>query len=95
MRKSDVIARYGGEEFAVIMPETDFRGAAIAAENIRSKVEEHKFLASSQQAIQFTISLGVAQLSESMDGAMGLMGAADSSLYQAKRNGRNRVCVYS
>jgi two-component system cell cycle response regulator len=95
VRKSDVIARYGGEEFAVIMPETDFRGAAIAAENIRSKVEEHKFLASSQQAIQFTISLGVAQLSESMDGAMGLMGAADSSLYQAKRNGRNRVCVYS
>jgi two-component system cell cycle response regulator len=94
IRKSDIIARYGGEEFAVIMPETNLPGAAIAAENIRCKAQQHRSLASSGKTIQFTVSLGVAQLSDSMEGATELMGAADTSLYQAKRSGRNRVCAF-
>jgi two-component system cell cycle response regulator len=93
VRKSDIIARYGGEEFAIIMPETDIRGALIAAEKIRRKVQQHKSLTPADEAVTFTISLGVAELSESVDGATGLMGAADRRLYQAKRSGRNQVCA--
>jgi two-component system cell cycle response regulator len=95
VRKSDILARYGGEEFTIIMPETDTQGAFAAAEKIRCRVMERKFLASAGKAIQFTVSLGVAQLAESMEGATELMGAVDKSLYQAKRSGRNCVCVFS
>ena len=93
VRKSDITARYGGEEFAVIMPETEIRGAAIAAENIRYKIQQHLFQVSADQSIQFTISLGVVQFTESMKGVKELMGEADKCLYQAKRGGRNRVCI--
>jgi two-component system, cell cycle response regulator len=93
VRKSDIIARYGGEEFAILMPQTDIQGAAVAAENIRLKVQQLRIPAPADNIIQFTISLGVAQLSNAMEGDTGLIGAADTSLYQAKRSGRNRVCV--
>ncbi len=95
VRKSDIIARYGGEEFAIIMPETDTQGAALVAENIRSKAQQYKSRTSTDQAIQFTVSLGVAQFSESMNSPEELMAVADTCLYEAKRSGRNRVCVSS
>ena len=64
-------------------------------ENIRDKIQQHLFQVSADQSIQFTISLGVVQFTESMKGVKELMGEADKCLYQAKRGGRNRVCISS
>jgi len=93
VRKADIVARYGGEEFGIIMPDTDSRGAAVAGEKIRHTVEQHRTNVSADKAIEFTISLGVAQYTGKMTEAGELVGAADSCLYEAKRSGRNRMCV--
>jgi len=91
-RPGDVVARYGGEEFAVVLPDTDESGARITAERIRSKVEGVKL-----DGITFpspiSVSIGVATISgfRSSAAPSPLILAADSGLYQAKREGRNRV----
>ena len=94
-RSSDAIARYGGEEFAVLMPATDLSGACIVAERIRAAVEKLAIPhAQSQVADHVTVSIGVASISVSLDGAQAnLVGAADAALYRAKADGRNRVAV--
>ncbi len=94
VRKADIIARYGGEEFAIIMPETNVHGAAAAAEKIRRMVQHHRVHITPDKTVGITLSLGVAQLSPEMSEVGELVGAADSSLYQAKRGGRNRVHVF-
>ena len=94
-RPVDLAARYGGEEFAIILPDTDLAGAVKLAEAARQAVEqlaiEHT---RSPTAGCVTISAGVA-LAGPRDGLDGdrLIGAADAMLYQAKRNGRNRIAV--
>lgn len=93
VRGSDIVARYGGEEFAVIMPDTALEGAVVAAEKIRRVVELREVRGSAAQAVRFTVSLGIAQLSSEMHEPGDLIGAADRSLYRAKNEGRNRVCA--
>jgi diguanylate cyclase (GGDEF)-like protein len=93
-RGADFLARYGGEEFALVLPGTPLRGAIARAEAMRHSVERlalyHPDAGSDHRV---TISLGVATMVPSRldHGVKALIDAADTSLYQAKREGRNRV----
>ncbi|MFH2123069.1 MAG: GGDEF domain-containing protein [Pseudomonadota bacterium] len=91
MRSSDIIARYGGEEFAVILPMTNLAGCRIFAERLRRLVEDMEIVAGGN-VIRITISLGVSSCTgmESMTKSQ-MINAADAAMYQAKKNGRNRV----
>jgi diguanylate cyclase (GGDEF)-like protein len=91
LRPDDVIARYGGEEFAVLLPETDLKGAQAIAEELRKLIAERVFEFEGER-IPVTVSIGCTQL-RGEDDAMKLVKAADVKLYEAKRGGRNRVCT--
>jgi diguanylate cyclase (GGDEF)-like protein len=89
MRDVDTLARWGGEEFAVLMPQTDLTGARQTAERLRVMISEFKPVQGMD--IRTTASFGVAELN---GGSFeGMVERADSCLYQAKREGRDRVCV--
>jgi two-component system cell cycle response regulator len=89
-RDTDVVARYGGEEFAVVMPETDLRGAQVIAERLRERVAARSFH-TQLGPVRVTLSIGLA--ASPQDGAEmeALVQLADQCLYQAKRAGRNMV----
>jgi diguanylate cyclase (GGDEF)-like protein len=96
-RPADLLARYGGEEFAVILPNTDVKGASIVAEQIRIAIAnlniDHQN--SSIEDI-VTISLGVASLlPNSLQDHATLLQQADIALYIAKQCGRNRSVVFT
>ncbi len=88
VRASDTLGRWGGEEFLILLPETAGDAAAAMAERIRARVESEPF----PEVGTVTVSLGVATagLRPTADE---LVKRADDALYQAKREGRNRVCV--
>ncbi|MGZ6131681.1 MAG: GGDEF domain-containing protein, partial [Myxococcaceae bacterium] len=88
-RDTDLVARYGGEEFAVIMPETDGKGALVIAERIREAVQA-KVFQTELGPLQVTISVGIAAAPANGTGKQELVDLADQCLYFAKRNGRNR-----
>lgn len=92
IRKEELFARYGGEEFAVVLPETTMEGAVRVGERIRGLVENHSFQYEGKP-YRVTISIGLANTTgESALTPMELIRAADEKLYQAKREGRNRLC---
>jgi diguanylate cyclase (GGDEF)-like protein/PAS domain S-box-containing protein len=92
-RPADIAARYGGEEFAVILPDTPLKGALHVAEAIRCAVTALQIHhPRSTAAAHVTLSLGVAATVPDRNGSIEmLLQAADSALYQAKSEGRNRV----
>lgn len=87
VRAYDFVARYGGEEFAVILPDTEPDTARKVAERIRQVIAQHQF---PNRAV--TVSIGVAGWRTGVDSSH-LIQQADSALYEAKRLGRNRVCL--
>jgi len=95
MRTSDIVARYGGEEFIIIAPNICGHTAQGLAERLREHIHNHKLVLSNtpkqHQEIAITASIGVADLDERTDTAEKLIALADQALYQAKRDGRNRV----
>jgi two-component system cell cycle response regulator len=91
IRVFDSIARYGGEEFAVVMPATGPDDAQAAAERLRSAIAEMMFFPEPGLRHQLTVSVGVSCASTQDMTAERLLHAADQALYQAKREGRNRV----
>ena len=88
-RDSDICCRYGGEEFAVILPLTDVHVAGVIADRLRTKLVE--FLPDGCTMV--TVSIGVVSCGEKTRTSRELVKKADAALYQAKRNGKNRVVV--
>ena len=91
-RDVDLPARYGGEEMAVVLPQTDLRGAEQLAERMRVAIE----LLQIQRLdggglLPITASFGVASFPAIAADKTSLIAAADAALYRAKRGGRNRV----
>ena len=91
VRGIDLVARYGGEEFVVIMPDTDAAFAATIAERLRIDVEKLPFTTKSGLKLPVTVSIGLAEWRGPDDSADALLKRADTALYAAKRDGRNRV----
>lgn len=92
-RPFDLVSRYGGEEFAVLLPETPKAGAEKLAEAMRKAVERINLGGvHAEDARRVTISAGVAAaVPQSESEPASLIALADSCLYRAKREGRNRV----
>jgi diguanylate cyclase (GGDEF)-like protein len=90
-RRVDTPARIGGEELALLLPDTDERGAFLVAERLRRAT--HRSFA--EDPMGLTISFGVASYPEHGDDLRGLMRAADRALYAAKDLGKDRTAIYS
>jgi diguanylate cyclase (GGDEF)-like protein len=92
IRAEDVLARYGGEEFTVICREIELGGAEALAKRLVAAVGERPFEFGGQQ-IPVTISVGAA-VDYGRSETQALIAAADGAMYEAKRSGRNRVCMH-
>jgi diguanylate cyclase (GGDEF)-like protein len=91
IRQEDVFARYGGEEFAIICRGIDLHGAVAFGERVRKEIEAQAIVYNGV-TIKLTVSVGVAAVPDAgMKAPDEIIGAADDALYQAKRQGRNRV----
>jgi len=100
IRDPDICARYGGEEFAVILPKTHMSGALAVAERVWRELGSKEYsvpaaAGAEPKKIRVTASLGIA-FYPSKDISTGelLLRFADQALYQAKRAGRNTICLY-
>jgi two-component system cell cycle response regulator len=92
IRQSDTVGRYGGEEFVVILPETDVEVAQRKLESLRELVASTPIaLAARGQKIHVTISAGLASFPQDGEDAAELFALADDRMFQAKKEGRNRV----
>lgn len=110
LRSADVFARLGGEEFAVLLPDTDLAGALSVADYLCRSVAGTPVRLADNEVFELTVSLGVAMLAPERHGRQSAKTAtaaaaanlspellymrADQALYQAKRQGRNRVVVW-
>ncbi len=90
LRKGETAARYGGEEFAVILPHVNGSDSLKAAEAVRRTVESAEF-SCSHAGVKISVSIGVAELDESLRDPDEVIARADKALYEAKRQGKNRV----
>ncbi|MGN6430655.1 MAG: diguanylate cyclase [Gaiellaceae bacterium] len=89
-RSADLAARYGGEEFALLAPETDLLGATKLADRLRADLEAATIELPDGNELSLTASFGVA-VKGTLERPEQLIAAADEALYEAKRNGKNRV----
>jgi len=92
IRGKDSLGRYGGEEFALLLPDTPLQIAVDIAERIRTTIEKTQFRFETQD-IPVTISLGLSSRDSTTKSHGDLLANADKALYDAKHQGRNRVCV--
>jgi two-component system cell cycle response regulator len=92
IRNIDLACRYGGEEFVIVMPETDMAVASVVAERIRRRIAAEAFpIQQGSKNLEVTISIGLAAIGAPGDNAAAILKRADTALYRAKRDGRNRV----
>ena len=95
LRDCDLVGRMGGEEFAAILPQTKPHAAREVAERLRQSIEAARIPRTEGAPLQVTMSLGISTLKEETRSCNidALISQADKALYEAKRSGRNRVCV--
>ncbi|MGA9472853.1 MAG: GGDEF domain-containing protein [Terriglobales bacterium] len=95
-RQSDTAGRYGGEEFVVILPETDIETAQRKLESFRESIAASPIaLAARGEKVQVTISAGLSNFPRDAEDASELFALADERMFQAKKEGRNRVVAAS
>ncbi len=95
IREVDVPARYGGEEFAVVLPYADRKGAPVVAERIREAIRNEPFsIPGVKKTEKTTVSMGIAYYPDDAASANDLVQCADKALYRAKKEGKDRYCVY-
>jgi two-component system cell cycle response regulator len=90
LRPYDVLGRYGGEEFMVLLPGCELRAGAVVAERLRKCFADTPFQVD-KHTIDVTASFGIVCSSQPHNSLEMLVDAADSALYRAKANGRNRI----
>ena len=92
-RAPDIAARYGGEEFVVLLPDTSLENAALLAERLRNQLERTP-VESSSGDLHVTASFGVSSFPEcGAESTEELIEQSDTAQYEAKRTGRNKVCI--
>lgn len=89
LRGSDVVARLGGEEFVALLPDTDLNGAQSIAQALVTAMAEQQ----DPVVGTITVSAGVATMRGAEDNGAAMLRRGDAALYEAKGQGRNRVCV--
>ena len=89
LRSQDLAARWGGEEFVILLPDTSAEQGQIVAEKLRCRLADSPYFHNGE-AIYVTASFGVAQY-DGLSEVMAVVNAADKAMYDAKKNGRNRV----
>jgi diguanylate cyclase (GGDEF)-like protein len=95
VRRKDTVARYGGEEFILILPEAALGQSFVIAERIRQLVENTLFEVGRAQ-VRLTLSMGISNFpSHRVKSKEELIKMADQALYDAKRAGRNKVCIFA
>jgi diguanylate cyclase (GGDEF)-like protein len=97
LRRTDVVGRLGGEEFGAMLPGASLDEVRVVAEKLRVAVEALPPVGGGMQdaPTPLTLSLGGASLGSDVVGAELLVSCADRALYQAKRNGRNQVRLWT
>lgn len=98
LRSGDAAARFGGDEFAAFLLDAEMPQALVAAERMRASIAEREFsvVRPGQESLthHITVSIGVASFPDDSSDPIELVEMADSALYRAKREGRNRVAAY-
>ncbi|MED1865313.1 diguanylate cyclase [Fictibacillus nanhaiensis] len=92
-RPTDIVSRNGGEEFTVLLVDCSLNQAQKIAERIRSTVEQHAFVLNSGKEVNITVSVGVSNFPETTTNGNLIIKDADKALYEAKKTGRNKVCI--
>ena len=95
IRKDDIVCRFGGEEFAIIFRNTaDMKGMMTRLEHLREKIEQNTTLYQNK-GVSVTCSMGVVSSTGfDRDGKLEeMLRKADDALYEAKKTGRNRICI--
>jgi len=90
IRTVDFVGRYGGEEFTILLPMTTNADGAITAERIRAEFKKENFSPSPGKNVCMTTSIGVAQY-RTEEGMKAFVHRVDQLMYQAKRNGKDRI----
>lgn len=98
LRSGDAAARFGGDEFAAFLLDAELPQALVAAERMRASIEGYDFSVvrpgKEKETHHITVSIGIASYPEDSLDPIELVEMADSALYRAKREGRNRVAAY-
>lgn len=92
-RNTDVVGRVGGEAFALLLPSTELSGGLVLAERIRERMQRHIF-GGDYQGVRVTLSIGVADVTDSVTSVDGLLSTAGTAVERARQAGRNLVVGY-
>jgi len=95
VRGVDTVVRYGGEEFAVVCPGMDSAEVAQLCDRIRKSIQITPLKMENGEAVSITVSIGIASYPRDAQNKSELISHADLALYDAKQQGRNKVCVYA